>query len=124
MREAEASLAALDARVVVIGTGAGYQAQHLMDGGFPFECLIDPEAVFYETVGIGRIGVTHWFRPSVIRRYVAAFRRGGRQGAMTGDWRRLSGVAIVEPDRTIRFLFRARGVGDYPPVEQVLEALR
>lgn len=108
----------------MIGTGADYQAQRLMDDGYPFECLVDPDAAFYDAVGIGRIGVTHWFRPSVVRRYVTAFARGGRQGALTGDWRRLSGVAIVEPDRTLRYLFRADGVGDYPPVGQVLAALR
>jgi AhpC/TSA antioxidant enzyme len=107
----------------VIGTGAGYQAEHLMAEGFPFECLVDPEARFYEAVGIGRIGVAHWFRPSVIRRYVTAFGRGGRQGKITGDWRRLSGVAVIEPDRTVRYLFRASGVGDYPPVADLLEAL-
>ena len=64
-----------------------------------------------------------WLRPSVVAKYVHAIRRGGRQGRVTGDWRWLSGVAIVERDRTLRYLHRATNVGDYPPVTDVLHAL-
>ena len=123
MREAYPDIVAAGADVLAIGTGAAYQAEHLMAQGMPFECLVDPEANFYRTVGIGRVGPTEWLRPSVIARYVQAFRRGGRQGTVTGDWRRLSGVAIVEADRTLRYLRRATTVGDYPPVAELRRAL-
>lgn len=123
MREARSQFDALDTRVVVVGTGAGYQAAHLMSTGFPFECLVDPDGVLYESLDIGRVGVLEWFRPSVIRRYVKAWRRGGRQGDITGDWRRLSGVAIIEPTRRIAYLFRAKSVGDYPPVAALIDTL-
>ena len=124
MREAYPDIAAAGADVLAIGTGAGYQAEHLMRDGMPFDCVIDPDANFYAAVGIGRVGPTEWLRPSVISRYVAAWRRGGRQGRLTGDWRRLSGVAIVDSDRTIRYLHRATSVGDYPPVAELVGALQ
>jgi AhpC/TSA antioxidant enzyme len=124
LREAGPDIQALGARVVVVGTGAAYQAEHLMATGMPFPCLVDPEARLYEALRIGRVGVGHWLRPSVARRYAAAYRRGSRQGRVTGDWRRLSGVAVVEPDRTVRYLYRADSVGDYPPVSELLDALR
>lgn len=123
MREAYPRIVAAGADVLAIGTGAAYQAEHLMRQGMPFECVVDPDANFYRTVGIGRVGPTEWFRPSVISRYVRAFQRGGRQGRLTGDWRRLSGVAIVDRDRTLRFLHRATNVGDYPTVAEVLRRL-
>ena len=123
MREAYPDIVAAGADVLAIGTGAAYQAEHLMKNGTPFECVVDPDANFYRTVGIGRMGPTEWLRPSVVTRYVHAIRRGGRQGRVTGDWRRLSGVAIVDRDRALRYLHRATNVGDYPPVAEVLRAL-
>ena len=123
MREAYPDIVAAGADVLAIGTGAAYQAEHLVHHGMPFECVVDPDANFYRAVGIGRVGPTEWLRPSVIARYVRAFRRGGRQGRVTGDWRRLSGVAIVDRDRTLRYLHRATSVGDYPTVAELLHAL-
>ena len=123
MREAYPDIAAAGADVLAIGTGASYQADHLMRNGMPFDCVVDPDANFYRAVGIGRVGPTEWLRPSVISRYVAAWKRGGRQGRVTGDWRRLSGVAIVDADRTLRYLHRATSVGDYPTVAELLHAL-
>lgn len=112
--------------VVVVGTGAAWQAERLMAEGMPFECLVDPDAHLYEALDIGRVGMGEWFRPSTIRRYVAAFGRGSRQGRITGDWRRLSGVAVIGPDRRLRWVYHATGVGDYPQlgeVERVLSEL-
>ena len=87
-----------------------------MKGGTPFECVVDPDANFYRTVGIGRlddrVAPAEWLWPSVVAKYVHAIRRGSRPGRVTGDWRRLSGVAIVERDRTLRYPHRATNVRD------------
>lgn len=123
MREAYAQIDALDTSVVVVGTGAAWQAERLMAEGMPFVCLVDPDANLYRALGIGRVGVTEWFRPTTIRRYLAAFRRGSRQGRITGDWRRLSGVALIAPDRTVRWAHIANGVGDYPSMDTIKDAL-
>ena len=123
MREAHTDIEALGARVIAVGTGAGWQAERLMADGMPFECLVDPDATLYQALGIGRVGLGEWVKPATIRRYVAAFRRGGRQGRITGDWRRLSGVALINPNRTLSWLYRAGGVGDYPSVDEVLGML-
>lgn len=40
-----------------------------------------------------------------------------RLGRVTGDPRRLSGVAIVDPERRVRWLYRSRVLGDYPPID-------
>lgn len=123
MREAHPRIAALGVETVAVGTGAAWQAERLMEDGMPFECLVDPDANLYQALGIGRVGMGEWFRPSTIRRYVAAFRRGGRQGRITGDWRRLSGVAVVSTDRRVRWSYRADGVGDYPAIGDLLDVL-
>ena len=110
--------------MIVVGTGAAWQAERMMADGMPFECLVDPDANLYRALDIGRVGLGEWFRPSTIRRYVAAFGRGSRQGRITGDWRRLSGVALVGSDRRVRWVHRATGVGDYPEISEVEGVLR
>ena len=122
MREAHPQIEALDTTVIVVATGAAWQAERLMAEGMPFECLVDPAANLYRALGIGRVGIGEWLRPSTIRRYVTAFRRGSRQGRITGDWRRLSGVALVDTDRTVRWTHLATGVGHYPTIGTVIEA--
>ena len=109
--------------MIAVGTGADWQAARLMADGMPFECLVDPHATLYQALGIGRVGLGEWVKPATLRRYVAAYRRGGRQGRITGDWRRLSGVALIDPRGRLSWLYRATGVGDYPPIYEVLRVL-
>ena len=89
-----------------------------------FECLVDPSRILYRELGLGRVPWHQWFTPELWRNYLGAFRRGGRQGAVTGDWRQLSGVAIVAPDRRVTYLHRSRTVGDYPAISSMLGHLR
>ena len=95
-----------------------------MDHGMPFECLVDPEAQLYRVLGIGRTGWRAALRPDTYRNYWRGFRRGGRQGEVTGDPRRLSGVAVFDAQHRLRWRHVARTIGDYPPVATLLAALR
>lgn len=123
MREAHNEIEKLGARVIAVGTGADWQAQRLMDEGMPFPCLVDPAANLYRALDIGRMGWADLLRPDLWRNYIDAFRHGGRQGRVTGDVRRLSGIAIIDPERTVRWLHRSATAGDYPPLPAVLTAL-
>jgi AhpC/TSA antioxidant enzyme len=124
VREAHPEIERLGAGVIAVGTGAAYQAQHLMDSGMPFPCLVDQDARLYAALGIGRIEWHEWLKPGVWRNYLDALRRGSRPGRVTGDPRRLSGVAIIDPSRHVRWLYRSQVPGDYPPIGSVLDALR
>jgi hypothetical protein len=127
--EAHPEIERLGAGVVAVGTGADFQARRLMEQGLrglvvPFPCLVDPDANLYRVLGIGRVGWSQWLRPDVLARYVRAWRSGARPGRVAGDAHRLSGVAVVDPDRRVRSLHRSATVGDYPPVDDVLAVLR
>ncbi len=95
-----------------------------MDDGIGFECLVDPHANFYERVGIGRVTWLHWFRPHVVANYLRAFRSGHRQGRITGDPLRLSGVVITDSSGVTIWAHIAQDVGDYPENDAVLDAAR
>jgi hypothetical protein len=124
VREAHPAIDAAGARVIAVGTGADYQARQLMADGMPFSCLIDPEQRLYRALGLGRVTWRTFLRPATYWSYVRAWSRGARQGAVTGDTRQLSGVAVIDADGRLRWLHASGTVGDYPPVESVIAAVR
>ena len=95
-----------------------------MDEGMPFPCLVDAEAALYRALGIGRVGLRAMLAPAMYRNYWQAWRRGSRQGRLTGDPRRLSGVAILDAAGRLRWRHSAATIGDYPAVATVLDELR
>ena len=120
MRERHATIEALGARVVAVGTGSASQARRLMDTGTPFPCLVDPGARLYRVLGFPRVGWHALLSPATYRNYWRAWRRGARQGAITGDARQLSGVAILDAAGRLRWRHVSRTIGDYPPLTGVI----
>jgi hypothetical protein len=94
-----------------------------MDDGMPFPCSIDPRAELYHALGIGRLGWRVIVNPGTYANYWRAWRRGARQGRITGDPRRLSGVAILDADGGLAWRHRGATIGDYPPPATVLAEL-
>ena len=123
MREAHPAIAGLGARVVAVGTGSADQARQLMDAGTPFPCLVDPERRLYRVLGLGRVGLATFLAPSTYVNYWRSWRRGARQGQVTGDPGQLSGVAVVDAGGRLRWRHASRTIGDYPPVTDVLKIL-
>ena len=129
MREALPAIRAAGADVLAVGTAAGWQAAALMDGHgeqppLGYQCAVDPDHNLYRALGLGRVRAYEWLTPRLWRNYVSAFGRGARQGRVTGDIHQKPGLAVIAPDRTLRWLHRATTVGDYPPIASVLDALR
>jgi hypothetical protein len=128
VREALPRIRAAGAEVLAVGTAAVWQAEALMAGApdrppLGFTCVVDPDHHLYRMLGLGRVRWYEWATPRLWRNYVGAFRRGARQGAVTGDIHQKPGVAVIGPDRTLRWLHRASTVGDYPALATVLAAL-
>ena len=123
MREAEPQITGLGARVIGVATGADSQARQLMDNGIPFPLLVDPERNLYRALGLDHIRWWRLLQPSTWRRYLRGA-RGARQGRLTGDLRQAPGVAIIDPDRRLRYLYRGTTLGDYPQLGDVLAVLR
>lgn len=123
MRERHAEIASWGAGVVAVATGAGFQARQLMEEGLPYPALVDPEKNLYRTLGIERIRWKRWVEIDTWRKYLRSVRRA-RQGLPTGDILQAPGVVILDPDRTVRYLYRGTTLGDYPPLAVILEELR
>lgn len=123
MREARPEINRLGADVLAVGTGSHHQARHLMATEYPFPCLVDPDKNLYRTLGVERIRLDQWLRPSTWRRY-AQSRGQAKQGRITGDPLQAPGVAIIDTDGVLRYLHRGVTLADYPTLDDVLTALR
>jgi peroxiredoxin len=123
LREAYPEIARLGAGALAVATGADYQARRLMRDGLPFPALCDPDKNLYRALGIERIRWDQWVRPATWRRYAAAL-GGQRQGRLTGDVLQAPGIVILDASGTVRYLHRGRTLADYPPLGDVLDALR
>ena len=123
MREAHAAIEALGARVIAVGTGSTAQARHLMDTGTPFPCLVDAEGRLYRALDFRRVGWRTLVDPATYLNYWRAWRRGARQGRVTGDPGQLSGVAVLDADGRLRARHVSRTIGDYPRVADMLAIL-
>ncbi|MDV8009184.1 redoxin domain-containing protein [Rhodococcus sp. IEGM 1318] len=110
-------------RIVAVGGAADYQARNLMDNGIDYWLLLDPSHALYEALDVRRI---HWWMllyPRTWWRYLSTIHRA-RQGRITGHPLQAPGLAIIDTDRTIRFLYRGRTLGDYPSPAAVLSEAR
>jgi hypothetical protein len=123
LREAYPEMVSMGAAALAVATGADFQARQLIQEGLPFPALLDPDKNLYRALGIERIRWHQWLRPSTWRRYLRSIRRA-RQGRLTGDILQAPGIVILDPQRTIRYLHRGTTLGDYPPLAEVLAALR
>ncbi len=113
----------LGASVIAVGPSAPYQAAHL-EKSLPYPLLLDPERRLFGKVGIGTQSLAVYvFNVRAWLRWLWAFATNRRQGKITGHYSNLPGVAIVLPDGTVSYAYRGRGLGDYPPISEILEAL-
>jgi len=109
------------ADVVAIGTGAHYQARHLMETGTPFPCLIDPDTRVYGALGARRLRPRSILDGRNYRNYWRALvRRRAHQGRMTGDSWQLPFVAVLNADGRLIHVYLGEAIGDYPPLGVVL----
>lgn len=118
---ARPALEAAGVDVVGVGGAADYQARHLMDHGIGFPLLLDPDHSLYAALDVHRIHWSVMLSPRTWWKYVRAARRA-RQGRITGHPLQAPGFAILDTDRTVRFLYRGQTLGDYPPVAAIVTA--
>lgn len=111
-------------RVVAVGGSADYQARWLRGQGVAVPLLLDPDQQVRHHVGLGNLRLHQLLAPRGAVNYARAMKRGLRPQAITRDTVRSPGVALLGPDLQVRWAYEGRVLGDYPPVETVLEAAR
>lgn len=127
LARAQEEIEELGGQVVAVGRESQQQARRLEDRWVPYPCLVDPAAELYRALGIGRFDREDLTDPAklwrVTKAYAAGFLRGTMQGQPSAT-RQLPGVAVVDAEMRLHYLYRGGVIGDYPPVEEVIAALR
>lgn len=119
------ALADLDAGAAVVGGSADYQAQWLRDEkGVRIPLLLDPEHAFREAVGAARPLGLRMLNPRGAAAYVGSLRRGYRPQSITRDTVRSPGVVVLDATGAVRWQHVGKRIGDYPPLSEVLDAVR
>jgi peroxiredoxin len=117
-------LSALGAQPLAIGGSADYQARWLRDEkGVRMPLLLDPEQGVRDAVGVGRLGA-RLLDPRGAPSYVRAMRHGYRPQAITKDTVQAPGVVVLDASRQVVWKHVGRRIGDYPPLQRVLDAVR
>lgn len=114
-------LAAVGARAIAIGGSADYQARWLRDDGVRMPLLLDPPGSFRDWAGLGNLGRRQMLAPRGIRSYLSAVAAGVRPRRPTADIMRSPGIVILDADLSLRWAYEGTALGDYPPLDRVLE---
>ena len=110
--------------VVGIAPASAEQADHLMRGSIPYRLFVDPDQLVSARIGMGKQSLSHFvFSLPAWWRYIKAFFSGHWQRRITGHISNVPGVCVVDADGEIAYAYRGTGLGDYPPVETVLDEL-
>lgn len=95
-----------------------------MENHVEFDLLVDPDGNFkHAALGIAKLSLRSWLSPTARKRYLK-WKGKTRQGLPAAGLSEPPGVAIIDTDGVIRYLYAGETLGDYPPIEDVLDALR
>lgn len=123
--KAAPQLAELGAGVAAVGGSADYQAQWLRDErGVTMPLYLDPAQDFRDAVGAGKkigLGLLH---PRGASAYVRSLRHGFRPQGITKDTVQSPGVVVLDRSGAVRWSYLGTRIGDYPPIGEVLRAVR
>ncbi|CAG8449232.1 2690_t:CDS:2 [Diversispora eburnea] len=90
------------------------------------QVYLDEESSFYSTLGGGKLnvaGILNFLKPSVWSNLRSNFKTTIR-GNMKGDGKITGGIYIINKgSKGVEFQYHEKVWGDYPPFEQIIEAL-
>ena len=109
------------AQLVGVAPGAAFQARALEKRGIGVRLLLDRERALYDALGLERWSWAHFLTDvRGFARWTSAFLRNRRQGLPTALPTSSCGAALLDLEGRALFVHRGSGLGDYPPVEELV----
>ena len=109
-------------RVIAVGGSADYQARWLRDTknvGMPL--LLDEAQAVRRVAGVGDLTARQMSSPGGAANYVRSMFHGFRPQVPTADAKRAPGIVVFDPDFVTTWVHRGEMLGDYPPIESLIE---
>ena len=124
MRERQARLDAVNARVVLISfEPPAALADYGRRQRLPYELLSDEALLSYDAFGLGRKGGPRLLTPGIVAVYLRGLVRGRWPRLTTSDRGRLGGNVVVDRAGRVVYLYRSTVAEDRPPIDELLRAL-
>ena len=118
-------LADLGARPIAIGGSADHQARWpASERGVTMPLLLDPDHVLRAAVGAERPLGVRLADPRGLASYARSVAHGNRPKRITHDTVRVPGVVMIGSDLEVLWVHVGARIGDYPPLEAVIERVR
>ena len=114
-----------DAGAIAVGGSADYQAQWLRDErGVEIPLFLDPDHQLREALGTRKGLGVRMLDPRGFAAYGKVLRSGLKPQGITKDSVRSPGVVILDQERQVHWQYTGNRIGDYPPVDEVIRAVR
>jgi hypothetical protein len=122
LASAQAKLADLGVGVVGVGPRAHFQATRLIEEGYPYPLLLDPDYNLAPAIGVGRQSLVRYiFNLRAWLRWVWAFFTHRRQGRVVGHYSNLPGTVLTTKDGEVVWSHRGTELGDHPPLATIMQ---
>jgi len=114
------------APLAVIGQGTPANAAWFREEfGLEIDILVDTDRLAYKAAGTKVATVGELVGPKLVARGLRRTRRSGvRQGKIVGHPAQLGGLMLVTPGGGVPWAHLSDDAGDYPPNQEVIEAVR
>ena len=110
--------------VIGLAPAAPFQAKRLMAETVPFNLYLDPgQLVSHRIASRGQSLARFLFNLPAWWRYLRSFFAGHWQRHITGHYSNVPAICVVDADAQVTYAYTGKGIGDYPPLQIVLDVL-
>ena len=109
--------------LIAVGGSAAYQARWLEKARkVEIPMLLDVEQRVRSVAAVGNLTAWEFVKPGGLANYARAMRKGLPPQVPTSDIAKAPGIVMFDPAFQPIWVHRGRGLGDYPPVADVIAA--
>lgn len=125
MEQAHSDIVAAGLQNIVVAIGEPKHAQRYCPNLAPSaRCLCSPDSSAYADFGARQGTRQQLMGLQVFAKGIMAGIEGHKQGATTGDQKMLGGTFVIDAQGMVRYVHYDDHPGDYPPVAEVLQAVK
>jgi hypothetical protein len=124
LRRHESELTARNVSVFIVSFDSDLMAQaYAKSSGLKWPVLIDKDRVLYQAYGFEQMNAWTHFNPVSIAKYLGLTLKGYLPGKPGVDWQQLGGDVLLDPQGTVRLIYRSNSPHDRPSVSSILSTI-
>lgn len=123
LREIYPQITDLGADAVAIASKPPMMAQTVLDSGFPFALLMDPEYTARKSLEIERVSPTFLLKPQGLKNYAKSLGSLKQFGIELSDATNRPAAVILDSEQNVAWSHIGESLGDYPATDTLLAEL-